>query len=1133
MRRVVCGKEEVMKTLRASVLSILSFLFVIPTPSFSVGPRFVARQTNTTWTATRTRLNINNISTEFRNDGWTDRNSLSGNPGCLFPVGTAKSLVFQSGLVWGAKIYDPPGDTLRVGGATYSVALQPGRILSPGVPEDPNLPKNRIYRVRPDYLTADLSVEATEEERTQTDIRAQYALDWSQWPAVDGAPFHDRNNNGMYEPAIDIPGKVGADQTIWYVCNDLDTARTRALYGSIPLGLEMQVTVWGYNRSGSLNSAILKQYRLINKSTRTFDSMFVCQWVDPDLGDAGDDFAGCDTTLHFGYCYNGGPIDNSYAPFPPPAVGYQLLNLPMTASFTFVSGSPISDPPFSHDGARQWYNLLQGLIPISGVPFVHPNVPGPTRFWYDGDPVAGTGRIDGAVSGPGDRRFGTCAGPFVMLPGESKDIVIGHTAAMGSNNLSSVIRLKEYTRNIRTMVNGLLASAPPKFDAHVTVLSPIEASVQLVADGRPARAQSITARIMRQDGSQITSVGLFDDGLHGDGGANDGIWGNSVTINRQQTGLYVNATTVDSSLRTFQWERIDDNITTLGQLQIRSVRIFSDNINSDGIVNPRENIRFGISTYNPSTFGVGGLTLFSLLNGEFSVVSRPGIPAGGVDSMVYDENNSLSYFSFTAPDSGVVTIPIIISDTSSNQWRDEVAFTVQPLAHPIQHSVISHVAGSATGDLSISVLDPTLVQNHLYAIYGVNNIDSLSNPGFTLRDITTNTTLLLNHPLPDPLGHNVPVTAGFKILLGTLETRGGMRNWEIPPPGDRRWTWVDGSGLQLEGFEGAIGWEDPAHYFGLSDTNGVRGSRLRNVLIRLATASSGTSGNGYNPYAGWNRETTSDPNMSYAYRYLRLSASPPARPEFAPYIINTGSGYLYQDYRKGMPFSAWDVESNPTRRLAVGFLENNISGGLVDGCWWPPGSGFGQDNTTVREWFFVFDRPYTDATPIPELQQNIFLNSLPVMWMGTVTRRFGWNFSQPPLSSGDDQFLILAKRTVSSEDEWNFNPTILVSTPNGNEPLAFELFQNYPNPFNPSTTIRYQLPIQSKVTIRLYNILGQNVRTLVDGIQEAGFKSAQWNGMSDAARLVASGVYFCRIEAHGVSDASKSFTQVRKMLLLR
>jgi uncharacterized repeat protein (TIGR02543 family) len=86
----------------------------------------------------------------------------------------------------------------------------------------------------------------------------------------------------------------------------------------------------------------------------------------------------------------------------------------------------------------------------------------------------------------------------------------------------------------------------------------------------------------------------------------------------------------------------------------------------------------------------------------------------------------------------------------------------------------------------------------------------------------------------------------------------------------------------------------------------------------------------------------------------------------------------------------------------------------------------------------------------------------------------------------------------------------------------------YPNPFNPNTTIRYNLPIDSRVTLRVYNTQGQIVTILSNEIQQAGFKSATWN-----ANGVSSGVYFYRLEATSVSDPSKSFTQVKKMLLLK
>jgi hypothetical protein len=79
-------------------------------------------------------------------------------------------------------------------------------------------------------------------------------------------------------------------------------------------------------------------------------------------------------------------------------------------------------------------------------------------------------------------------------------------------------------------------------------------------------------------------------------------------------------------------------------------------------------------------------------------------------------------------------------------------------------------------------------------------------------------------------------------------------------------------------------------------------------------------------------------------------------------------------------------------------------------------------------------------------------------------------------------------------------------------PLTFSLEQNYPNPFNSLTTIQYELPKTSKVDIRIYNILGREVKTLVNRIQTAGIKSITWDGKDDNNRIVSSGIYYCILQ---------------------
>jgi len=102
------------------------------------------------------------------------------------------------------------------------------------------------------------------------------------------------------------------------------------------------------------------------------------------------------------------------------------------------------------------------------------------------------------------------------------------------------------------------------------------------------------------------------------------------------------------------------------------------------------------------------------------------------------------------------------------------------------------------------------------------------------------------------------------------------------------------------------------------------------------------------------------------------------------------------------------------------------------------------------------------------------------------------------------------------------------SLTNNEMPRENVLEQAYPNPFNPTTTIKYQLPVNSKISLKVYNALGQGIATLANEVQQAGYKSVEWNAGS-----VASGVYFYRLEATSISDPGHTFTQVKKMILCK
>ena len=93
-------------------------------------------------------------------------------------------------------------------------------------------------------------------------------------------------------------------------------------------------------------------------------------------------------------------------------------------------------------------------------------------------------------------------------------------------------------------------------------------------------------------------------------------------------------------------------------------------------------------------------------------------------------------------------------------------------------------------------------------------------------------------------------------------------------------------------------------------------------------------------------------------------------------------------------------------------------------------------------------------------------------------------------------------------------------------PTKIALFQNYPNPFNPTTTIRFALPTNSVVELKIFNSLGQEIRTLVQGVQSVGMKTIVWDGKDASGSSVSSGLYFYRLKVGNE-------IQMRKMAMIK
>jgi hypothetical protein len=277
-----------------------------------------------------------------------------------------------------------------------------------------------------------------------------------------------------------MPRLIG-DQTVFCVFNDL-AGHTE--YGTAPLNAEVKQTVWAYDRIDALGDMIFIKWQIVNKGDFQWDSTYFGLWFDPDLGDAGDDFVGSDSSLNLAFCYNATNHDSRYGDAPP-ALGIVFFQGSVVdesgsifqtpdgtiypdkkdiglSSFLFYNAddSPIGNPQNARDVwyflQARWRNGVHVVEGGSGYPYYVP-FGEKTCFMFSGDPETGTGWLDQNKS---DRRFYMGTGPFYMpvwedsnnncLPdfGEPgvQEIVAAVVCARGETNVNSVTRLKKITR---------------------------------------------------------------------------------------------------------------------------------------------------------------------------------------------------------------------------------------------------------------------------------------------------------------------------------------------------------------------------------------------------------------------------------------------------------------------------------------------------------------------------------------------------------------------------------------------------------------------------------------------------------------------------------------------------------------
>jgi hypothetical protein len=391
------------------IAALVLFLFVSPPALAKEGSNAGDKLATTAEIGYHEQFDANTIAAWMSNNGKIVDNDVTGGSGMEWPKGTNKTIDYASGL-W--VIGQAPSGELRTACAEYASEYLPGPINADGSPADPDDEAYRIYKINSDG-----------------------SGDWDVWPYDQGAPYV-MDENGERQPQL-----IG-DQTLFWVMNDADATTHANLFNTQPMGLEVQTQVFGYNTSDPLGNVMFVKWIFINKSSTDYDSVYVAVWDDPDLGDAGDDLVGCDTTLGMGYCYNGGPVDATYGTTPP-ALGFDFFKgpvvdgtpLPMTSFVYYWNGAP--DPYGDPEDALQTFNFMKGYA-SDGSEYTNDEGVG-SRFVFSGDPVTQSGWLD---STPADRRFLMSSGPFTLAAGDTQEVVGAKIIAPGTDNLAAVRALR-------------------------------------------------------------------------------------------------------------------------------------------------------------------------------------------------------------------------------------------------------------------------------------------------------------------------------------------------------------------------------------------------------------------------------------------------------------------------------------------------------------------------------------------------------------------------------------------------------------------------------------------------------------------------------------------------------------------
>ena len=1063
----------------------------------------------------------NQIRSWVGNNGHIVSHIPTGDSGLEWPKGSGYTAVFASGL-WVAGMVD---GSVRSAAAEFTSEFQPGIIIYDPVTQTssgPDSPNDARFQV------------SSIDKGDNADVTSpNYNREYSTWPAADGAPAHDgefftdTNLNGVWddgEPWDDFdvdgiydgpdgvmisgedPPQMIGDQMHWFVINDAEPNTHSNLWSTEPLGIEVQTTVFGFDRADPLGNVMFLKWLVINKSGGDIDDMYLSIWSDADLGDATDDYVGCDTTLSIGYFYNGGQTDQDYGS-KPPSVGYDFFqgpivpsvgdtalisgreiadfrNLPMTSFVYYINGDPFLDDPETADEA---YNYMQGLS-VTGEVFherFDETLP-ISRFIYPGDPNTRSGwtAYDDLV--PGDMRGMMSSGPFDMStwidtdgdgfpqvgePGV-QEVVSAVIIAAGTNNTNAVSAMKFFDQY-----------AQGAYDAQFNLPSPSSPQV-LVSE---------------LDNQIILSWEEGAEALEAFSELEYEFEGYNIYQGESENGPWVLVQTYDVA-------------------------------NGVGTILDREfNVENGLILEGPVQFGAdeGVQRLIDL---------RRDAVRGNIDLI----NGRKYYYAVSSYAYSESKAPKTVESSKS-------AIIVRPHA-PALGLVLNAATGDSVGyshigiaeaSITAEVIDPLQLTGESYAVdftfdstsmsgwwaFGRTNasdvlVDTLVKSSNTMVVIGTDTTDVVD----GLLAYRSNLIDGFVFDVNNVSFEAPKTNttWSqttnivgtqneimtylaVSPGGVDSLAWLDEAQTQMVHMDTLYGPDYYYDYFERRDVIDLTYFDLfREVThdVHIQAFASNFGGIGGDrladiPNVGGGSESIIDLQADLQIRFTEEGQK-------ATRWLRRADDTLIH-----VPFEVWDMDQN--RQLVLGVKDNNKSGGIQDT------SLDNWENTLDLDWVAVYFLDYaTHADSIQEFRDN-------------PNSGWAWQFNDASkFTVGDVLDLSFLNPVKAGEDRWLFSPSSLVDATKDEAKEQLDLLNVFPNPYF-AFNVEERAPLdrfvtfthlpEGDATIRIYSLGGHFVRVIDHGSTSfAGSSFDQWNLTNNAGIPVASGMYIVHIEIPDVGD---------------